>query len=129
MVTFTEEIRNGKLHFLSRAQLNQIVRVSFELIADSKNIIDRTGFSKTRFSLGITKPCTHLHPASSTSTQHHPPPPSSTQVHPSPLNSFQPPLGSIHLQPAHFSLQPVLCNTSNNISTKILHLIVQFPQI
>ena len=36
----------------------------------------------------ITKPCTHLHPASSTSTQLHPPPPSSFQ---SPLNSLQHP--------------------------------------
>ena len=38
--------------------------------------------------LVITKPCTHLHPASSTSTQLHPAPPSSFQ---SPLNSLQHP--------------------------------------
>ena len=69
--------------------------------------------------MGITKPCTHLHPAPSTFAQLHPPPPS----------SFQPPPGSIHLHPAHFSLHPGLCNTLNNIWTKILHVIGQFPQI
>ena len=61
---------------------------------------------------GITKPCTHLHPASSTSTQLHPPP----------TSSFQPPPSSIHLHAA-------LCNTLNNTWTKILHIIGQFPQI
>ena len=52
--------------------------------------------------LGITKPCTQLQPA----------PPS-----------------SIHLHPAHFSLHPAVCNALNNIWTKILHIIGQFPQI
>ena len=40
----------------------------------------------------ITKPCTHLHPAPSTSTQLHPPPFSSFQ---SPSSSFQPPPSSL----------------------------------
>ena len=35
--------------------------------------------------MSITKPCTHLHPAPSTSTQLHPPPPSSFQPPPSSL--------------------------------------------
>ena len=61
------------------------------------------------FETGITKPCTQLHPA--------------------PPSSFQPPLNSIHLHQAHFSLYPALCNTLNNIWTKILHVIGQFPQI
>ena len=39
--------------------------------------------------------------------------PSSTKVHPTPPSSFQPPPSSIHLHPA-------LCNTLNNIWTKIL---------
>ena len=36
---------------------------------------------------------------------------------------------SIHLHQAHFSLQPALWNTLNNIWTKILHVIGQFSQI
>ena len=36
---------------------------------------------------------------------------------------------SIHLHPAHFTLDPALCNTLNIIRTKISHLIGQFPQI
>ena len=51
---------------------------------------------------GITKPCTHLHPA---------------------------PSSSIDFHPAHFSLQPALCYTLNNIWNKILQVIGQFPQI
>ena len=51
---------------------------------------------------GIVKPCTHLNPSPSTSTQ---------------------------LHPAHFSLHPALCNPLNNIWTKVLHVIGQFPQI
>ena len=38
--------------------------------------------------MGITKPCTQLHPAPSTSTKLHPPPPSSFQL---PLSSLQHP--------------------------------------
>ena len=64
------------------------------------------------FQWGITKPCTHLHPAPSTSIQLIS---TSTQLQ--------------HLHPAHFSLHLALCNTLNNIWTKILHVIEQFPQI
>ena len=59
--------------------------------------------------MGIAKPCTHLHPAPSTSTQ---------------LIST-----SIYLHPAHISLHPALCNTLNAIRTKLSHVIGQFPQI
>ena len=53
--------------------------------------------------MAITKPCNHLHPARSNSTQ---------------------------LHAAHFSHQPVLYNTLNNIiRTKISHVIQQFPHI
>ena len=69
--------------------------------------------------MGITKPCTQLHPS----------PPSSTLFHPPPPSLFQPPHSSNHLHTAHFSLHLAFCNTLNNIWTKILHLIVQFPQI
>ena len=62
--------------------------------------------------LGITKPCTHLHQAPSTSTQLIS---TSTQLHPPPPSSFQPPPSSTHLHLAHFSLHPALCNTLNNI--------------
>ena len=54
--------------------------------------------------------------------------PSSTQLHPSPPSSFEPRLSSTHVHPAHFSLHAALCNTLNNIWTKILHVIGQFPQ-
>ena len=54
--------------------------------------------------------------------------PSSSQLHPSPRSSFEPPLSSTHVHPAHFSLRPALCNTLNNIWTKILYVIGQFPQ-
>ena len=57
-----------------------------------------------------------------TSIQLHPSTPSSTQLHP-------PPPSSTHLHPAHFSLHPALCNTLNNVWTKILDVIGQFPQI
>ena len=52
----------------------------------------------------------------------HPPPSSSIHIHPAPVSS-------IHLHPAHFSLHQILCNTLNNIRTKILHVMGQFPQI
>ena len=45
--------------------------------------------------------------------------PTSAQLHPPPPILFQPPLSSIHPHPAHFSLHPALCNTLNNIQTKI----------
>ena len=48
--------------------------------------------------------------------------PTSTQLHTTPSTSTQ-------LHPAHFSLHPALCNTLNNIWTKILYVIGQFPQI
>ena len=54
-----------------------------------------------------------------TSTQLHRPLPSSIYLHPANFN----------LHPAHFSLHPALCNTPDNIWTKILHLIGQFPEI
>ena len=57
-----------------------------------------------------------------TSTELHPTPPSSIQLHPAPPSS-------IHLHPAHFNLHLALCNTLNNIWTKILRVIGQFPQI
>ena len=59
--------------------------------------------------MGIAKPCTHLHPAPSTSTQLIP--------------------TSTYLHPAYISLHPALCNTLNAIRTKISHVIGQFPQI
>ena len=63
------------------------------------------------------------------SIQLHPPPPSSIQLHSPPPSSFQPPPSSTDLCPAQVSLHPALCNTLNNISTEILDVIGQFPQI
>ena len=60
--------------------------------------------------LAIAKPCTHLHTATSTSTQLHPPLPSSIRFH-----------------PAYFNIHPALCSIFNFIRTKILP--GQFPQI
>ena len=71
---------------------------------------------------GITKPCTHVKPAPSTSTQLHPalftstkPISTSTQLHPPPLSSFQLPPSSLQ-HPKHYR-------------TKILQAIGQFHQI
>ena len=52
------------------------------------SIINLINTAKFCYNMGITKPCTHLHPA---------------------------PSRSIHLHPAHFSLHSALCNTLNNI--------------
>ena len=57
----------------------------------SEKVLLRT-FRKWYCLLGITKPCTHLHSAPSTSSQLHPPPPGSFQAPPS---SFQPPPSSL----------------------------------
>ena len=51
--------------------------------------------------MGITKPCTHLHPAPSTSNQ---------------------------FFLAHFSHHPAPCNTLNIIRTKLSHVTGQFGQ-
>ena len=66
--------------------------------------------------MGITKPCTELHPAPSTSTQHHPAPSTSTQhisistqLHPPQLSWFQPPPSSLQ-HPYQYSNQ----NTASN---------------
>ena len=72
----------------------------------------RNGY-EINYSKGATKPYTQLHSAPSTSTQLHPPPPS----------RFQPPPSSIHLHPTHFSLHLALCNTLNNIRSKISDVI------
>ena len=74
------------------------------VFVDLKQIIEQI--------MGITKPCTQLHPAPST-----------------PTSSFQPPSSSIYPYPTHFNLQPALCNTLNVIRTKISHVIGWFPQI
>ena len=79
------------------------------------------------YSLGIT---VHQSPPSSIHLQ--PAPPASIHLHPAPSTSTQLILtstSSIHFQPAHFTLHPTLCNTLNNIWTKILHVTGQFPQI
>ena len=55
--------------------------------------------NQSLYHLGITKPCTHLHPAPSTSTQLHPTPPS-----------------SIHFYPAHFNLHPAPSTSTQLIS-------------
>ena len=52
----------------------------------------------------------------------HPSPPSSIHLHSAPRTS-------IYFHQAHFSIHPALCNTLNIITTKILHVIGQFPQI
>ena len=86
------------------------------------NITNNINIVSLVLAMGITKPWTQLHSAPSTSTQLHPAPSTSTQLHPAPP-SF------IHLHPAHFNLHLILCNTLNNIWTKILQVIGQFPQI
>ena len=67
--------------------------------------------------LCITKPCTHLHPAPSTSTQLIS---AFTQLHPPPLSSFQPPSSSLQ-QPQQYLNQNIACNwaISPNLGRKI----------
>ena len=69
------------------------------------------------FSEGVTKPCTHLHPALFTSTQLHPPPPSSFQPPPS---LFQLPLSSLQ-HPQQYLNQNIARNwaISPNLGWKI----------
>ena len=55
---------------------------------------------------GITKPCTHLHPAPSISTQLIS---TSTQLHPPPFNSFQPPRSSLQ-HPQRYKNQNIARN-------------------
>ena len=66
--------------------------------------------------IGITKPCTHLHPAPSTSTELHLAPSNSTQfilistqLHPRPPRSFQPPPSSLQ-HPQQYSNQNIARN-------------------
>ena len=55
---------------------------------------------------GITKPCTHLHPAPSNSTQLIS---TSTQLHPPPLSSFKPPPSSLQ-HPQRYKNQNIASN-------------------
>ena len=77
--------------------------------------------------MGITKPCTHLHPAPSTSTQLNPAPSTSiqlistsTQLHPPPPSSFQPPPSSLQ-RPQQYLNQNIARNwaVSPNLGWKI----------
>ena len=77
--------------------------------------------------MGITKPCTHLHPAPSTSTQLHSAPSTSTQLiltstqlHPPPPSSFQPPPSSLQ-HPQQYLDQNITRNWAIplNLSRKI----------
>ena len=113
---------------------NQTLQVNFLAYYNNLFLLDKRSLLMKSFPFlmtGITKLCTQtqLHPPLPSSIHLHPAPSTSTQLHPPPPSSFQPPPSSIHLHPAHFSLHPALCNTLNNIWTKILHVIGQFPQI
>ena len=63
-------------------------------------------FFEIKILIGITKLCTHLHPAPSSLIHLHPAPSTFTQLHPVPPSSFQPPPSSIQFHPAHFNLRP-----------------------
>ena len=70
--------------------------------------------------IGITKPCTHLHPAPFTSTQLYPALSTSTQLHSPPSSSFQSPTSSLH-HPQRYLNQNIARNwaISPNLSQKI----------
>ena len=71
--------------------------------------------------MGITKPCTYLHPAPpSTSTQLHPAPSISTQLHPPPSSSFEPAASSLQ-HPQQYLNQNIARNwaISPNLDQKI----------
>ena len=80
--------------------MKMILTILMQLL-DFKCIKHRVGIKK-----GITKPCTQLHPAPSTSTQLQPPPTSSFQPPPS---SFQPPPSSLQ-HPQQSLNQNIACN-------------------
>ena len=87
--------------YLSRQHDLAFANKSIYKITCLSSIINLTNAAKFCYNMGITKPCTHFHPAPSTSTQ---------------------------LHPGHFSLHSALCNTLNIIRTKILHVIGNFPK-
>ena len=87
--------------YLSRQHDLAFANKSIYKITCFSSIINLTNAAKFCYNMGITKPCTHFHPAPSTSTQ---------------------------LHPGHFSLHSALCNTLNIIRTKILHVIGNFPK-
>ena len=70
--------------------------------------------------MGITKPCTHLHPALFASIHLHQAPPSSTQLHLPPPSSFQPPTSSLQ-HPQQYLNQNIAkyWGTSSNLGQKI----------
>ena len=83
------------------------------------------------FLMGITKPCTHLHPALSITTQHHPAPSTSTQfiststqLYPPPPSSFQPPPSSLQ-HPQQYLNQNIARNSA--ISPNLGHKIKSCP--
>ena len=62
--------------------------------------------------MGITKPCSHHHPDSTTSTQHPPAPSTSTQFHPPPPSSFQPRPSSLQYPQCYWN-QNIVRNWAN----------------
>ena len=93
-----------KKHF-SRSHLNMQQSFKKQKITRKKKLKNQEIFIFFSYSLtisGITKPCTHLHPAPSTSIQLHPASFTSTQListsnqlHPPPPSSFQSPPSSL----------------------------------
>ena len=129
------------LEILRNSQENTLVRVSFliKLQASVCDFIKNKTLAQVFFcefcevskntfftehlwlllywNLGITKPCTHLHPAPSTSTQLIS---TSTQFHPPPPSSFQPPPSSLQ-HPQQYLKQYIARNwaISPNLGRKI----------
>ena len=82
-----------------------------------ENINFRAALVFVKIKRGITKPCTHLHPAPSSSTQLIL---TSTQLHPPPPSSFQPPPSSLQ-QPRQYLNQNIARSwaISSNLVQKI----------
>ena len=70
--------------------------------------------------MGVAKPWTHFHPASSTPTQLHQSPHISTQLHPAPSSLFQPP-PSFFQHPQRYKNQNIALNwaTFPSLSQKL----------
>ena len=96
-------VKNFSLHFIDflfHLLLKKNFNWIFQLFLHTKTYNTQSKYCGLLIGY-ITKPCTYLHPAPSTSTQ---------------------------LHPTHFSLHPALCNTLDVIRTKVSHVIGQFPQ-
>ena len=112
----------GKEENFSTQQVpkNDVFLMSFFGLSNyafQSGVLKASDLHPVSFSMGITKPCTHPHPAPSTSTQLIS---TFTQLHSPPPSSFQPPLSSLQ-HPQQYLNQNITRNwaISQNLGQKI----------